>query len=265
MLGALVALSARADDPKPDPASDAKALEAMAAMAAMAAKAAELEALAAKHVAEAADDALEGDLKTAASLFCQASDAKIRSRLVAVTGAILRGTKRESTDRAAIRALGAMGDPAGYASVQPFLVLPNPEESPPLMADAIAAASKMRSDESVPALLLLVQTSRIMPIAVAAMKAFSTFGRNEATRVKILVGLVETVKQDVPGIAWRWRSSSTPQPPGRKNRDRRYEALASPLVETLNTMTGQNIPDTDTWFDVTDKYKNHLAVLFPAK
>ena len=96
----------------------------------------------------------------------------MKTRLVGVVGAILKGTARESTQRAAIQALGAMADPDGFPFVQPFLVQPELEKRPPLIVDAIEAASKLKSDESVPVLMGVAQNSKELRVAAEAVRAF---------------------------------------------------------------------------------------------
>ena len=236
LLGSVV-LAVLADDPKPEVKPDAKA--AAKAAEEMPAKVAELEARTSKHVAEKADVALGDDIQAAVSLSRQASDARLRARLVRLLGAILAAGPRQSgVDQAAIRGLGAMGDPAGFVFVRAFLVLPDFHMNPPLLIDAIEAASKMRSDDSVSSLLLLVQKSAVEPVAVAAVKAFSTFGQNKMTREKILASLVDVLRL---GMA---------------------RPLSGPIVETLNKMTGREIAGADGWIDLVRRFRDHPADLF---
>ena len=255
-----------AEDPKSDPKVDAKATDETTA------KVTELELQAKKHAADKSDDALMSDLKQAVTLYAQVAETKLKARLVLVAGTILQGTTHDGLQKAGIKALGDIADPTGFRFIRKFVIQQTPDENPPLMPDAIESASKMKANDSVPLLLDLVQHSHVMPIAAAAIKAFGTFGQNKSTRTTILSELIETVKKDVPGVGWRWSANGgltgpprTRTAPTRTGEDtvNRFQALAGPMVETLNKMTGQNVPDTDTWFDMKDKYKADLGQLFP--
>src|SRR5205807_2760026 len=110
----------------------------------MAARVAELGASVAKHVADKGDEALDADTKAAVGLYGQVTDAKLKARLVGVVGGILKGIAHESTQLAALHALGEMADPAGAAFVGPFLVQPDTRKSPPLIEAAVEAASRLK-------------------------------------------------------------------------------------------------------------------------
>lgn len=237
------------------------------------AKVVELETVAKKHLADKADDALKADVAAAVKLAAETSDAKLRARIITVVGSILSGRTEDGTQRAAIKGIGEIGDSSAFRYLRPFLNQPTPKDNPPLLIDAIDAASKIHADDSVIVLMALVEKSDVMPVAVAAMKAFIPFAANKPTRVKIVSDLIQTVKKDRPGVTYRWSKDggimgadrTRTRNPLHSGEDSvtRYQALAGVMCETLNKMTGQNVAAPEDWFDMKDKYKSNLSILFP--
>ena len=264
---ALVALSlglaapAHAADPKPKPVDETTA------------KVVDLETAAKKHVSDKADEALKADIVVAVKLAAETSDTKLRARVVTVVGSIAQGRTNDGVQLAAIKGIGDMGDSTAFRYLRPFLAQPTPKDNPPLLIDAIDAAAKIHADDSVIVLMDLVEHSDVMPVAAAAMKAFLPFAANKATRIKIVSDLIQTVKKDRPGVTYRWSKDGgitgaervrthNPMHSG-EDSVTRYQALAGVMCETLNKMTGQNVGTPEDWFDLKDRYKTNLAILFP--
>ena len=222
------------------------------------------------HLRDKAYDALVQDvgelMKTANGL----TDVKLQAKYRTLVGSICQGCNEDAVQKACLKALGESKDPDMFRYVRPFLAQPNVKETPPLLDDAITAASKLVADDAVGPLLKLVQDSKVLPVAQAAMKALSTYGTSKRMRVQILKELAATVEKDVPGVGHKWDTSSGAPVVIDKTRtgedaQARWGALSPELVKTLNTLTGQNCPSAEEWFRLIDKYKNNPGVLFGSK
>ena len=261
-LVGLCAPAAHAGDARPRPSPKA-ITEATARVAA-------LEAAAKQHAAQADEAALRADLDAATSRYDDAPVSSLKARCLAVVGAILEAAKSEGLERAGLKAVGDIGAPAGYRYVKPFLAQPAPQDDPPLLEEAIAAAGRIACDDSVSVLLSLVQSSKSMPVAVAAIRALGNFGQSLRTRERILVELVRTVRKDFPRGA---RASGQGEPPAGGSPEggsvpayaegaARYEALASEMCTALDRLTGQSVQAPEIWFDLLWRYQGDLGSLF---
>lgn len=247
-----------------DPAADAALKEATA-------KVVEIEGLAKQHQEAKADDALRVDITNAVKLAGELSDAKLKTRCIQIIGTIMKGTTHDDLERIALKAFGDLGNPAAGPMITLYLAQPVPDMQPPLLLDAIECAGKIKSDDNVGALLVLVNKSDILPVAAGALKALSNFGQSKRMREKILDELVGTVEKDRPGISYRWRGAGNMGTRFRTSNGirtgedarNRYEALAGEMCTGLNKLTGQNVASPEEWFDLRKKYKSSLAELFP--
>jgi hypothetical protein len=258
---ALPAVPAAAED-KPAPAPAVPAEE-------LALKITGLEAQVQQHVEEKSADAMRQDLVEVQKLLPTVTDAKLRARVTALVPKILGAAKDDVLIKAALKALGETGDASLYRHLKPFLAQPNPKDLPPFLLDAIDVASKLKADDSVNVLLALVEKSKRLEVAVAAMKALGHFGQSKRMREKIVAELVSTTRRDVPGIGYDPYGGDPSQ---RQKRVRsgdesmsRWDALSGALTPALNQLTGQNCASAHDWFDLHDRYKTNLGALFPPK
>jgi hypothetical protein len=246
-----------------DPAAEAALKEATA-------KVDELDKQVKQHLTvTTADDALRADIAAAAKLSNELSDAKLKGRCLDAIGTILRGTTHDDLERDALKALGTLANPDAGKYVVSYLRISGPKDAPPLLPDAIDCAAKIKSDATVNPLLMIVEKSDTLPLAVAALKALGNFGTSKAQREKILDTLVASVEKDRPGISYRWRGTPDARyksdPRGIKTGEdarNRYEALAGEMCTSLNKLTGQNVASPEEWFELRKNYKSDLAHLF---
>jgi hypothetical protein len=158
--------------------------------------------------------------------------------------------------RSALEALGILGDPNGFRFVR-RLLLRTQSGGLSLTLEAVAAAAKVQSDDSVPVLLALVAQAE-PKVASAALEAFAGFGTHKATREKILVSLVDTVKKAGDPRATGSTSSASLAP----GESYRYQLLSSALTETLNAMTGRHLGSPEQWYEMLARHKDDLSALF---
>jgi hypothetical protein len=261
LVGGVLAAPAAADDP-PAPAAPAPPTDEMLL------KVSGLEAQVQAHLDEKSADGMRQDLQEISKLLRNVTDPKLRARVTSLVPKILSAARDDLVAKAALKTLGETGDSALAKHLRPFLAQPKPKEVPPLLLDAIDAAAKLKADETVPPLLVIVEKSKRLDAAVAAMKALAHFGESKRMREKIVSTLVETTRKSVPGVAYR--DGSIPGvPPGTvRTGDEaasRWDALSGQLAQTLNQLTGQNVASAQDWFDLYDRYKNSLGQIFTQK
>jgi hypothetical protein len=213
----------------------------------------------AQHVGEKADDALAADVKTVVDLSSRSADPSFKTRLADAVGTILGGTSSEPVLHSAVGALGVIADPQGFRFIRGFIAHWGEGDDQSLMLEALDAASKIKSDESVPMLMAMVRDGDPM-IAVASLKAFSTFGRNKATREKIVLGLIAAVRDAESGPPGNPRPPPCiPWPEGGRSR---FDTLTPTLTDTLNAMTGRDEAGSDAWFALVEASKDDLSGIF---
>ena len=224
-----------------------------------------LEKQVADHKASRETDALAKDLGEIEKAYTEVADAKLKTRVASLAGIILSGTKEDTLERAAIRALGKMADPETWKYLAPYVRQPDPKVAPPLLGDALEAAGKMKAPSAVDAMITIVEKAKTFATAVASMRALSSFGEVKNVRAKILAAIVATVRKDQPGVGTRPEDG---QPTMRvrtgDEAQSRWQALSGPLVEVCNKLTGQNYGTPQDWFGVVDRYKGRLEKeMFP--
>src|SRR5262245_57560982 len=166
VVGLIEARVARAADPPVD-----------AALKEATAKVDELDKQIKKHLTvTTADDALRADITAASKLTAELADAKLKARCLDLIGVILRGTTHDDLERDAIKAFGTIGSPDAGKWLVPYLKQDDPKSQPPLLADSIECAGKIKSDATVPALITIVEKSDVLPLAASAIKALANFG-----------------------------------------------------------------------------------------
>jgi hypothetical protein len=250
----LVAPVAAAEEAAPAPAAD----EATARVV-------ELEKAVEAHRREKDVGALGKDLTDVAAAHKATTDPKLRARLNALLGAILKGTRDESLQRDALKVVGDLGDEDNWKHVRPYVLQPDAKVAPPLITEALEAAGKLKNDDAVPHLLRLVEKSKVYPVSANAMRALGHYGGSRRHREKILEEIVTTVRRSQPGGRSMTKSDpDTGDSVGGKqgSQDSRWGVLSPVLVEAANKLTGQSASTPQDWFDLFDRYKSDLGGLF---
>lgn len=224
------------------------------------------------HIKDKSLDALKKDVEEVSKALGDQTDPKQRTRFGTLLGLIVNGTTDDGVQSVVIVAIGNTKDSANFQFIRRFLAQPDLDAEPPLLKPAIEAAGKLVADDAVLPLMTIVEKSHLLPIASAAMGAFSLYGTHKAVRSKILLSLVDTVSKDRPGVGVRWDASMGDPVQTAKTRTnelsrQRWDALSGVLVTTLNKMTGTQGATAEDWFKLRDDYKGGLDRLFvdPAK
>jgi hypothetical protein len=129
-----------------------------------------------------------------------------------------------------------------------------------LRFEVIRAAAATRSPDAVPVLLALLQRAEL-PVAVAVLKAVAPLGQDKSLREKVVLEIVDTVKD------LRIAPAGVPRPPPcipwpEGEATGRYDALAPEMVVTLNAMTGRNLATPAEWFSLVAEHREKASELF---
>lgn len=224
------------------------------------------EALVAQHVKEKAVQALLQDAKAACTLHKEvvARD-DLRPRVLATLEVIVKNVKDDGGRKIALDCVGSTGDLNGMKIVRPYLKQPDREKSNPVLLCAIQVAGKLPVSESVEVLLAMVEDSKVLDVATAALESLGSFGKVKSKREKILTELCKTVARWVPSTVRKPKSTGGAEDPGSTNgggeASQRWTTLAPVLPKTLNQLTGQNVNTAEQWFQVVKDTKD-LGSLF---
>jgi hypothetical protein len=230
----------------------------------------ELEAAVAQHKKDKDDNALAKDLDDVAAAHKATTDEKLRDRLNALLGSILKGAKNDGLEKAALKTIGDLGDESNWKYVRPYVIQPDPKTQPPLLLDGIETAGKLKAPEAVPLLLKIVEKSKVYPAAGAAMRALGNYGENKRLRGKILEEIVTTTRKNVPGAGganskggFNPDTGEGGSTGGKGGTDAsRWGVLSPALVEAANKLTGRTAASAEDWFELYDRHKGRLDDLF---
>lgn len=258
LLGAVVLVGpARGEDAPPDP---------------LLTKVVEFEARVAEHVKDKAIAALLLDAGEASTLHKEvAAKAELEKRVFSAFSTILRNVKEDKEKQTVLDALASTGDADAAPIVKPFLRQPNVKEADALLLAAIAVAGRVPGKETVEPLLKIVDSSKHMPAAIAAMKSLGSFGKVKPHRVKILTTLVDIVQPLKPGGTPGFRGggsgiggdeSGPGNYPSEGSPAARWGAFSSVLPDTLNGLTGQKVSGCEQWFQMVKEAKPNYERLF---
>jgi hypothetical protein len=230
-----------------------------------AARVTELEKAVQVHKADKDAVALRKDLDDLVAEHKKAADPKLRARVNALLGTVLKATDDESFERDALKAIGDLGDPDNWRHVRSYCQQSDPKVAPALINEGLECAGKLKNDDAVPHLLRIVEKSKVFPVAASAMRALGNFGASKRQRTRILSELVTTVRKNVPGGRGMSKYDPTSgESVGGKNpgEETRWGTLSPAMVAALNQLTGQNVSTPQDWFDLYDRYKKNLGDLF---
>jgi hypothetical protein len=252
--GGAVLLPAAAEEPAAEAAGDD-----------VAARVTDLEKAVEVHKRDKDVVALRKDLDDAVSEHGKASDPKLRGRVNAVLGTILKASDDESFQKDVLKAIGDLGDEDNWRHVRPFCQQSDPKVAPPLINEGLECAGKLKNDDAVPHLLKVVEKSKVYPVAANAMRALGNFGASKRQRTRILSELIGTVRKNLPGGPGmnKYDSNSGESIGGKRpGEESRWGILAPALVAACNQLTGQTASSAQDWFDLYDRYKKNLGDLF---
>jgi len=213
-----------------------------------------------EHLRAKDADAIQRDLTNITDAFAEATDKRARRRLLSAVGRVLR-SKDDDLKRAALDTFEEMGDPAAWKYYGAILKKPFNKRFPAIASQAMDLTRALNPDGAITPLLNIMKKSKHLG---AASKAVETLGayRNSDKRAKILGELIRATRKEKPGV--RGRENQVvygPRVSGEQARDR-WQALARPMVEAANQLTGQSYVSPEDWFDVWRENRRNPKVLF---
>jgi hypothetical protein len=233
----------------------------------------ELEKEVAEHVKQDATAALLEDATQACALHKELEpQPALRKRTLEVFRTLLRAVKEDRDKERVLEALGGTADPEAASIVRPLLRQPNPKEADGLLLKAIATAGQLPARETVQPLLAIVDKSKHMGAASAAMSALGAFGKVISQRVRILETLVDILAPLQPGGRPGPRGAGggvgdAPEPvpsgPGQAGESAaKWAALAPVLPKALSSLTKREVTTAEQWFLLVKQNKRDLGRLF---
>lgn len=188
------------------------------------------------------------------------TDKAARRRVMKRVGKCAR-CKHEAVVQAALEAFDEMGDGAAWKYLASFLRQPDRRVMPQHFEQALRTIKSLKPEGAIQPLLTMARKSKHLGVASAAMETLAVY-RESSKRKVILKTIIEVVRKEQPGVKGRSDPAIFgPRQTGQEARNR-WEALARPMVETANALTGQMANSPSSWFELYNRHKRNLDDLF---
>jgi hypothetical protein len=199
-------------------------------------------------------------LDVLASAYEELTDKSARALVMKRVGKCSR-CKNDAVVLSALEAFDEMGDPAAWKYLACFLKQPDRKEKPAHFDQVLRTIRSLKPDGAIQPLLTMTRKSKHLGVASAAMETLAVY-RESSKRKLILKTIIEVVRKEQPGVKGRNDPAIIgPRQTGQEARSR-WEALARPMVETANTLTGQMANSPSSWFELYNRHKRNLDDLF---
>ena len=212
------------------------------------------------HVKAKDADAIKRDLDDIARAYPTEESKLTRKRMLGAVGSALR-MRNETIQSAALDAFEEMKDPAAWKHYGSLLSKPFKDRFPRLSSQAMDVTRALTPERAVGRLLTIARKSKNLAAAAKAVETLGAYGSSKQ-RAKILGEIIAVTRKEKPGI--RGRDNTVvygPRATGEQARNR-WQALAGPMVEAANELTGQDYASPEDWFSVWRDYKRKPAALF---
>ncbi len=201
--------------------------------------------------------ALGKALERAVSLHNNLTSNTERHSLQHVVGQVLTDKNMGADRIAAAEALGKLNDPKGaFKHLKRALPTAKTEAAGPVELAALKALASVASDSSIPSLLELMRKAKDHNVAKHAISALGSFGSSKK-RVTVLEEMGAFLRLVRPRRGKGTRIGAATRA--------RWNALRSPLLSSLNRLTGQNQKSADGWIALLKDFKKTLKKLFVDK
>ncbi len=194
----------------------------------------------------------QGELKNTVALHNELQDKSLRGKLQKELGAVLKSKKMKSAHKAIVKAISELNDSKGaFKQLKKLVPSPKEEDVPDLKIDVLHAVAQLAPDAALKQLFVLAEKAKHRPSGIAAIDALGHFGTSKK-RTTVLEELIKLVMRFMP-------------PRGQQvgvETQNRWNALAPPLINALNRLTGQKIRDPDEWITMWRDNKKRPNDLF---
>ncbi len=196
--------------------------------------------------------ALEAQAKKAVAAHNGITDKGLRGKLQKELGSILKSKHLAAAHGASIAALGELNDSKGaYKQLRKHMPGPKTEAATDQQKAVLAAVDKLAPDGALKDLFELAEKAKDYEAGGLAIAALGSF-KSSKKRVTVVETLIKLMQRFEP-------------PRGQQagvETEKRWKALAEPLIRALNEITGQRIGDPAEWHDFWKANKKKPAGLF---
>ncbi len=228
---------------------------------------AELTARVKTHRAEKDLGGLKGDLKAAVALHARnADDKKLRKKALALIDSVPKGMKNDDLRKDMLSALGQTHDAGAGKYIKFYLKQKNLKQADDVLLTAIRVAGEAPDGNLVSPLMKILTKSKHMGAAAKALTALGNYHGVKTKRIKILQGIVESIRKSKPGVKGTMKDpvqGDQYKHAGEETRNR-WAALSQLMVKTLGKLTGSENygASPEDWFTMYDDNKRDLKSLF---
>lgn len=205
-------------------------------------------------------NAIKRDLDAIASAYPETESRLARKRMLAAVGSALR-VRNEAIQGAALDAFKDMQDAAAWRHYRSLLAKPFKGGFPRLASQAMDVTRALKPEAAIDRLLTIARKSKNLAAAAKAVETLGVYGSSKQ-RAKILGEIIAVTQKEQPGV--RGRDNTVvygPRVTGEQARNR-WQALAGPMVEAANELTGQSYASPEDWFTVWRENKRKPGALF---
>lgn len=197
--------------------------------------------------------ALQGLVKQVPGVHNALEHKSARGKLQKELGALLKAKGLDDLMLPSVQALGALNDSKGaYKQLKKHM--PGPKDKEPLDdrgTAVLGAVATLAPDAAIGTLLDIAEKSRDYPAAVLAIDALGRYKASKK-RVAILEDLVKLISRFMPPRGQQVGAET----------EKRWNALAIPLVRACNTLTGRKETTPDAWLVLWKENKKRPDDLF---
>ena len=213
-----------------------------------------------KHLREKDGDAIRADLEQIAAAYAGIGQKATRTRMLDAVGKAVR-FRNEDIQSAALDTFEEMKDPAAWKHYRFLLTKPFKKSFPRLASQAMDVTRALTPDAAVQPLLKILKKSKNLRAAAKALDTLGAF-KESRQRSKILGEIIAVTQKEKPGV--RGRDNTVvygPRHSGDEARNR-WQALAGPMVDAANELTGQELGSAEEWFNTWRTSKRNPSTLF---
>jgi hypothetical protein len=213
-----------------------------------------------QHLREQDGDAIKADLEKIAEAYTSVDEKAARKRMLDAVGKAAR-YRNEDIQSAALDAFEEMKDPDAWKYYRFLLGSPFEDSLPRLSSQAMDVTRALTPDAAVAPLLKILKKSKSLAAAAKALDTLGAF-RKSRQRTRILAEIIAVTQKEKPGV--RGRDNTVvygPRQSGDQARNR-WQALAHPMVEAANELTGRDLDSPEAWFATWRENKRNPSDLF---
>jgi len=196
--------------------------------------------------------ALGAQAKKAVEIHNGIEDKGLRGKLQKELGSAYRDKDVEGAHDAILEALSQLNDPNGaYKQIKKYMPTPKTEAASDREKAVLAAVDKLAPESAMKELLDLAEKAKDYSAGALAIAALGSFKASKK-RVSILESMIKLLARFEPPRG---------QTVGEETK-KRWDALAAPLIQACNEITGQKIREPGEWHELWKANKKKPDKIF---